>query len=106
MSDALEVVTTGAAADAVASLVPRLVDTGFASRLFDQDPTLWGAEAESEAKVRLAWVGLHRSSRPLLGEIAALRSELNDEGVDRVVLCGMGGSSLAPEVTARPPVSS
>ena len=98
MSDALEVVATGAAADAVASLVPRLVDTGFASRLFDQDPTLWGAEAESEARVRLAWVGLHRSSRPLLGEIAALRSELNDEGVDRVVLCGMGGSSLAPEV--------
>ena len=98
MSDALEVVATGAAADAVASLVPRLVETRFASRLFDQDPTLWGAEAESEAAVRLAWVGLHRTSRPLLGEIAALRSELNDEGVDRVVLCGMGGSSLAPEV--------
>ncbi|MGH8964607.1 MAG: glucose-6-phosphate isomerase, partial [Actinomycetes bacterium] len=94
MSEALEVVATGAAADAVRTLVPDLVETGFAGRLFDQDPTLWGPDAESEASVRLAWVGLHRTSRPLLGEIAALRSELNDEGVDHVVLCGMGGSSL------------
>jgi len=95
---ALEVVATGAAADAISSHVPGLVADRFASRLFDQDPTLWGEEAEAEAKVRLAWVGLHRSSRPLLGEIAALRGELLDEGVDHVVLCGMGGSSLAPEV--------
>ena len=98
MSGALEVAATGAAADAIASVVPGLVEGRFASRLFAKDPTLWGADAESEAGVRLSWVGLHRSSRPLLGEIAALRGELADEGVDHVVLCGMGGSSLAPEV--------
>jgi glucose-6-phosphate isomerase len=96
--DALEVVATGAAADAVAAHVPALVADGFAGRLFDQDPSLWGEAAESEASIRLSWVGLHRSSRPLLGEIAALRGELADEGADHVVLCGMGGSSLAPEV--------
>ena len=39
------------------------------------------------------------SSRPLVGEIAALRERAaRRTGVDRVVLCGMGGSSLAPEV--------
>ena len=94
----LEVVATGAAAQAVAAHVPALVAERFASRLFDQDPTLWGPEAESEAGVRLSWVGLARTSRPLVGEVAALRSELAEAGVDRVVLCGMGGSSLAPEV--------
>jgi glucose-6-phosphate isomerase len=94
----LEVAASGAAADAVAARVPELVDEKFASRLFAQDPTLWGDAAEEEASIRLAWVGLHRSSRPLLGEIAALKGELDDEGVDHVVLCGMGGSSLAPEV--------
>ncbi len=98
MTGALEVAATGAAADAIGSVVPSLVEGQFASRLFAQDPTLWGHEAESEARIRLSWVRLHRSSRPLLGEIAALRGELNDEGVDHVVLCGMGGSSLAPEV--------
>src|SRR5699024_2754506 len=41
---------------------------------------------------------LHRTSRPLVGEVAALREELTTGGVHRIVLCGMGGSSLAPEV--------
>ena len=98
MSAALEVSATGAAADAVAAHVPSLVAEKFASRLFDRDATLWGEEAASEADARLGWVDLHRSSRPLVGEVAALREELRVEGVDHVVLCGMGGSSLAPEV--------
>jgi glucose-6-phosphate isomerase len=95
---ALEVSATGAAGDAVSDTVPGLVEEKFASRLFEKDSTLWGKDAESEASIRLSWVGLHRTSRPLLGAIAALRDELNDEGIDHVVLCGMGGSSLAPEV--------
>ena len=101
MTAALEVAATGAAAEAIGSVVPSLVEGRFASRLFAQDPTLWGDEAESEARTRLSWVRLHRSSRPLLGAVAALRGELHDEGVDHVVLCGMGGSSLAPEVICR-----
>ncbi|GAA1232181.1 glucose-6-phosphate isomerase [Janibacter melonis] len=94
----LSVSAAGAAAKAIASAVPALVEERFASRLFAQDATLWGAEAQDEASKRLSWVGLARSSRPLVGEIAALRDELRADGVDRVVLCGMGGSSLAPEV--------
>jgi glucose-6-phosphate isomerase len=94
----LDVAATGAAADAIASHVPRLVEERFAGRLFAGDHTLWGEAAESEASRRLAWTGLHRTSRPLVGEVAALRAELQDVGYDRVVLCGMGGSSLAPEV--------
>jgi glucose-6-phosphate isomerase len=94
----LGVVASGPAADAIASTVPGLVEARFASRLFAQDATLWGPEAESESAIRLSWVNLPRSSRPLLGEVAALRDQLRAEGVDRVVLCGMGGSSLAPEV--------
>lgn len=95
---ALEVTATGAAADAVARHVPELVTEKLASRLFDRDATLWGAAAEPEASKRLGWVGLHRTSRPLIGEVAALKDELDSEGLDHVVLCGMGGSSLAPEV--------
>jgi len=94
----LDVSATGAAADAVAAHVPTLVDDQVASRLFAQDHTLWGAQAEAESAKRLAWTGLHRTSRHLVGEVAALRDELAQLGYDRVVLCGMGGSSLAPEV--------
>lgn len=94
----LGVVASGAAADAIATRVTDLVEAKFASRLFAQDATLWGPDAESESAIRLSWVNLPRASRPLLGEVAALRDQLAGEGVDRVVLCGMGGSSLAPEV--------
>ncbi|GAA2162717.1 glucose-6-phosphate isomerase [Pedococcus bigeumensis] len=94
----LGVVASGAAADAIAGKVADLVEATFASKLFAQDATLWGPDAESESAIRLSWVNLPRSSRPLLGEIAALREQLKGDGVDRVVLCGMGGSSLAPEV--------
>ncbi|HEX5428377.1 MAG TPA: glucose-6-phosphate isomerase [Pedococcus sp.] len=94
----LGVVASGAAADAIAAKVPALVQARFARCLFAQDASMWGPDAEPEAAIRLSWVNLPRSSRPLLGEISALRDQLRAEGVDRIVLCGMGGSSLAPEV--------
>ncbi len=94
----LEVTATGAAAQAVSTHVPTLVADQVASRLFAKDHTLWGPAAEEESAKRLAWTGLPRTSRHLIGEVAALRDELSQVGYDRVVLCGMGGSSLAPEV--------
>ena len=82
----------------VAAGLPRLVQDRVASRTASGDPTVWGPEAESEAAVRLAWTRLHETSRDLLPRVRALRESLLAEGVDRVVLAGMGGSSLAPEV--------
>ncbi len=96
--NALVIEALGGAAQAVERHLPQLVEERFASRLFDRDASLWGPAAEAEASQRLAWVGLHRSSRPLLGQVAALRDQLTGRGVDRFVLCGMGGSSLAPAV--------
>ncbi|MDX6298760.1 MAG: glucose-6-phosphate isomerase, partial [Nocardioidaceae bacterium] len=58
-------------------------------------------DAEHEASIRLSWVSLPTSSRQLLAEVDALRADLWAEGLDQVVLCGMGGSSLAPEVISR-----
>ena len=81
--------------------VNALVEDRVASQLAAGDPTLWGPDAEPEAASRLGWVDLARSSRPLLAEIDALAADLRAEGIDRVVLCGMGGSSLAPEVVTR-----
>ena len=98
MSETFEVVATGAAAEAVAAHVPGLVDDGFAGKLFAQDATLWGPDAEEESAKRLSWVGLAESSRPLVEPVSELRTELDGAGIDHVVLCGMGGSSLAPEV--------
>ena len=81
-----------------AAAVAELLSDQIASRITAQDATLWGPDAESEAAKRLSWVTLAETSRPLIAEIDALREELAAEGVDHVVLAGMGGSSLAPEV--------
>ncbi len=94
----LAVLASGAAGAAVQRHLPTLVTDRVASRLFEQDATLWGDAAEAEAEIRLSWVDLPRRSRPLLGEVEALRGELEEAGVRHIVLCGMGGSSLAPEV--------
>ncbi|WP_432935756.1 glucose-6-phosphate isomerase [Kribbella sp. CA-253562] len=82
-------------------VVDRLVSEKIASRIAAKDAKVWGPEAESEASIRLSWVDLYDSSRPLLAEIEALQADLRAEGLDRIVLAGMGGSSLAPEVITR-----
>ncbi len=85
---------------AYAALLDQLVSDKVASQIAARVPTLWGPAAESESGKRLAWVGLTTESRPLVAEIETLRKELAANGLDHVVLCGMGGSSLAPEVIA------
>ncbi|NUL45127.1 glucose-6-phosphate isomerase [Cellulosimicrobium funkei] len=91
---------TGAALAAIDRHVPALVDDRVASRLDSKDHTLWGPDAEEEASQRLGWMDLFEDSRGLVPQIEDLRSELAAEGISRVVLAGMGGSSLAPEVIA------
>lgn len=93
----VEIADEGLAADA-RPLVEQLAAGEVAGKLAAGDPTLWGPDAADEAAIRLSWTTLHESSRPLLAEIDALRAELHGEGLDRIVLAGMGGSSLAPEV--------
>jgi hypothetical protein len=76
-----------------------LVEASVAGLLAEKDPTLWGPAAESEAEIRLGWIDTFRRSRDLLPRLAELRRQL--VGLDHVVLAGMGGSSLAPEVITR-----
>ncbi|MCG2622064.1 glucose-6-phosphate isomerase [Arthrobacter sp. I2-34] len=91
---------SGAARTAVEVHIGTLVADKVASRIAAKDRTLWGPAAESEAAIRLGWVEAAEVSRPLVGQILQLRDELRADGVSRIVLAGMGGSSLAPEVIA------
>jgi glucose-6-phosphate isomerase len=64
-----------------------------------KDSNTWGPEAAPEAAVRLNWVDLPTNSISLRDEMVAVAARFS--GKARVVLCGMGGSSLAPEVLAK-----
>lgn len=85
----------------VDDVLPTLLGDLVASRITAADASLWGSDAEPEASQRLGWVNAVSVSRALVPEILALRDELLAQGVDRIVLAGMGGSSLAPEVIAQ-----
>ena len=91
-------IATGAAQAAIEAHVPTLVADAVASRIAAKDATLWGEAAQAEASIRLGWVDAALNSAALVPQILALRDELRAEGVNRIVLAGMGGSSLAPEV--------
>ena len=95
----LSVRTTGASLQAAAAMVLQQARAdGLAAALASRDATLWGPEATAEASARLGWLDAVERGRTVVDEVVRLRDELRAEGVDRVLLCGMGGSSLAPEV--------
>ena len=71
----------------------------FHERLKSKDSTIWGPEAQAEAAIRLNWIDLPESSRDLLPQFDALAAKHRDKS--NVILCGMGGSSLGPEVIAQ-----
>jgi glucose-6-phosphate isomerase len=97
----IRVATSELTSQAVESVIEQLVADKVASRISQKDFTLWGKEAESESAIRLGWTSSATDSQALVAGILELKAEFNAKGITRFVLCGMGGSSLAPEVITR-----
>ena len=87
--------------DATAPAAGKLAGDGVPGALAAADATLWGPAAEGEASIRLGWLQAPQFSRELLPEIGELAERRQADGLDHLVLAGMGGSSLAPEVITR-----
>jgi glucose-6-phosphate isomerase len=83
--------------DSNSSLYKKLLEAH--QRLLVQDFTIWGAEASAEARIRMDWISLPEASRSLLPQLDALSAK--NRHLTHVILCGMGGSSLGPEVIAQ-----
>jgi glucose-6-phosphate isomerase len=82
--------------DGIAELVSHKVP----SRIHARDDSVWGPEAAHEASIRLGWTHDPSPMRALIDQVVTLRDDMNSRGINHIVLCGMGGSSLAPEVIA------
>ena len=65
--------------------------------IWERDATTWTGRDEAQW---LGWLDEPLHIAEQLGDIRRFAESLHDE-VDHVVLCGMGGSSLAPEVLRR-----
>jgi glucose-6-phosphate isomerase len=92
---------SAAATEAAEEAAAKLVSEGVPAALAAKDSSLWGRDAEAEAAKRLGWLDAPSVSRHLLGELAQLAERARNDHLDHIVLAGMGGSSLAPEVITR-----
>ena len=72
-----------------------------ARRIWRKDPTLWAPEGTPEVANRLGWLTVTDQLRETTDGLLAFAEEVRAEGTTDVVLLGMGGSSLAPEVLRR-----
>jgi len=90
----------GPLAASVSELITKLENDSVPERLWDGDPTLWTTDPAGQAEVerRLDWLRLPETSKALLQELNEFADSVHYEGINRVLLLGMGGSSLAPEV--------
>jgi len=72
-------------------------------RIWEKDGTVWvpdpaEAAVAPELTNRLGWLTLPETMRAEVSDLTAFAAEVREAGFARVVLLGMGGSSLAPEV--------
>jgi transaldolase/glucose-6-phosphate isomerase len=85
----------------VAKRVAQAAEEDVARRIWRKDDTLWGPAGQPEVANRLGWLTVAEQMREELDDLQAFAAGVRDEGVKDVVLLGMGGSSLAPEVIRR-----
>ena len=71
---------------------------GFSRRMWAKDPTLWFSKPQPEITDRLGWLVLPEMMQDNLEELSSFAEQMKDEGISQMVLLGMGGSSLAPDV--------
>jgi hypothetical protein len=91
----------GTLAEAVQERLRSLSDSRAIPRIWNKDPTVWKPDRKTpEIADRLGWLAVAEDLRGHAAELRGLAEEVRSQ-FNRVVLCGMGGSSLAPEVCWR-----
>jgi transaldolase/glucose-6-phosphate isomerase len=81
-----------------------LDDASVPARLWKKDSSLWPADDDAGRRAiaeRLGWLDLPTTMSPQVAPLVGFADEVRAAGFTHAVLCGMGGSSLAPEVLRR-----
>jgi transaldolase/glucose-6-phosphate isomerase len=86
---------------AVTRTLAALDEAHVSERLWQKDATLWKPKepaAQAEIAHRLGWLDAPQSMRAEVEKLTAFAAAAREAGFTHALLCGMGGSSLAPEV--------
>ena len=91
----------GSLQDAVDRRLRQMEEARLVERVWAKDPTVWKPDPGTpEITNRLGWLDVADAMLVAAPDLRRL-AEAARGSFDRVVLCGMGGSSLAPEVLRR-----
>jgi transaldolase/glucose-6-phosphate isomerase len=84
--------------NAVDARLARWIDESMADRIWARDAGVWAATDVPEVTDRLGWLTLPDKMPSEAEDMNAFAAEIKSERFKYIVLLGMGGSSLAPEV--------
>ena len=90
-------VSLGKARATADEAVASLQESDAITRIWSKDHTLW-SDDPTEIVDRLGWLDVASSMRNQVDDLTAFADEVRHDGIEHVVLLGMGGSSLGPEV--------
>jgi transaldolase/glucose-6-phosphate isomerase len=84
----------------IAMRLAQLESDSVPARVWSHDPTLWTDDPAEQTEVtkRLGWLHSLEDARARLDGYLSFAKEIHDEGIDRALVIGMGGSSLTAEV--------
>ncbi|MCL4531562.1 MAG: bifunctional transaldolase/phosoglucose isomerase [Chloroflexi bacterium] len=90
----------GPLADSVSERMSKLEADSVPARLWSHDPTLWTTDpaGQNEVTIRMGWMDSPDKARELIPAYESLADEIRKEGIGRILVLGMGGSSLTAEV--------
>lgn len=90
----------GPLAGPVSQRIAQLEAEAVHTRLWAHDPSLWTEDpaGQAEVRIRMGWLDSPLKARGRIPEYKAFAEEIHKERIHRVLVLGMGGSSLTAEV--------
>ena len=79
------------------------MNTKVAERIWARDASLWKTDEASVKNINnsLGWLTVAGEMLGVADELTSFAASIRERGFQHVMVCGMGGSSLCPEVLAR-----
>ena len=99
MTDTSLTMNLGTHHDAVKRVIDAMAANNVIKRIWEKDHTLWKDEP-TEISNRLGWLDSPANMADEVNRLLLLQRMLKNQGYTHVLLLGMGGSSLAPELFA------
>src|ERR1044071_2767968 len=92
----------GPLADRISAAIETARAETVAQRIWSKDASLWKSDEENVKVIRnsLGWLTVADEMLGVVDDLRAFAGSVRTSGFQHVMVCGMGGSSLCPEVLA------